>query len=238
METEIQTNQETTPADSRTVETTGVSDSQAAEAKNLSQEEVNRIVADRVERERKKFEKRYDGVDLDRYRQLTEAEEASKLEDQKRRGEFESVLKDTVGKKDTVIQSLQQELQNIKVDGNLLNAASSARAVNPQQVVALLKNQIRLSETGDVEVLDPVTGTVRYTDSGDVMAISDLVGEFLQANPHFIAATPSGSGTTGNSRTTSGSAFDPLQADLSDPVQRAKYGEWRKTHYTNFRKIG
>jgi hypothetical protein len=238
METELQTNQEALPADSGVTETTGVSESQAAEAKMLSQDEVNRIIAERVERERKKFEKRFDGVDLDRYRQLTEAEEARKVEDQKRRGEFENILKDTVTKKDTVISGLQTELQNIKVDGNLLNAASTARAVNPQQVVALLKNQIRLGESGDVEVLDPKTGTVRYTESGDLMSINHLVNEFLQTNPHFVSATPSGSGTTGNPRATGGEAFDPLQADLSDPVQRAKYAEWRKTQYTNFRKVG
>ena len=111
METEIQTTQELN-------ETTGVSEQgQATEAKMLSQDEVNRIIADRVERERKKFEKRFEGVDLDRYRSLTEAEEARKLEDQKRRGEFESILKSTVEKKDTAIGQLKQELESIKVDG-------------------------------------------------------------------------------------------------------------------------
>lgn len=232
METEIQLNQETQEA-------TGISEqSQATEAKMLSQDEVNRIIADRVDRERKKFEKRYEGVDLDRYRQLTEAEEARRMEDQKKRGEFEAVLKDTVGKKETQINQLKQELQTIKVDGAMINAASTARAVNPEQVVRLLKDQVRLVDSGDVEVVDPRTGLVRYNESGDPMSMSELVQTFLADNPHFVAATPAGSGTQGNARSGGGKAIDPNKLDLNDPVQRAQYAEWRKTNYTNVRKVG
>lgn len=232
METEIQTNQEAN-------EVTGISEqSQATEAKMLSQDEVNRIVADRVERERKKFEKRFEGVDLDRYRQLTEAEEARRLEDQKKRGEFEAVLKDTVGKKEAQINQLKQELQTIKVDGAMINAASTARAINPEQVVRLLKDQVRLADTGDVEVVDPRTGQIRYNENGDPMSMTDLVQSFLADNPHFVAATPAGSGTQGNARSGGVKAIDPTKLDLNDPVQRAQYAEWRKTNYTNVRKVG
>ena len=232
METEIQLNQETQEA-------TGISEqSQATEAKMLSQDEVNRIIADRVDRERKKFEKRYEGVDLDRYRQLTEAEEARRMEDQKKRGEFEAVLKDTVGKKETQINQLKQELQTIKVDGAMINAASTARAVNPEQVVRLLKDQVRLVDSGDVEVVDPRTGLVRYNESGDPMSMSELVQTFLADNPHFVAATPAGSGTQGNARSGGGKAIDPTKLDLNDPVQRAQYVDWRKQNYTNVRKMG
>ena len=232
METDIQTNQETQEA-------TGISEqSQATEAKMLSQDEVNRIVADRVDRERKKFEKRFEGVDLEHYRQLTEAEEARRQEDQKKRGEFEAVLKDAVSKKETQINQLRQELQTIKVDGAMINAASTARAVNPEQVVRLLKDQVRLVDSGDVEVVDPRTGQVRYNESGDPMSMSELVQTFLTDNPHFVAATPAGSGTQGNARSGGGKAIDPAKLDLNDPVQRAQYADWRKQNYTNVRKIG
>lgn len=223
MDTDIQT-------ENQVAETTGVSESQAQEAKLLSQEEVNRIVAERVERERKKFEKKYEGVDLDRYRSLAEAEEARKLEEQKRRGEFESILKETVGKKDAAITQLKQELESIKVDGNMLNAASSARAVNPQQVVALLKNQVRLGESGDVEILDPKSNTVRYNDRGEPMSVPELVTEFLTANPHFVAATPAGAGTTSNTRTQGVRKLDVSQLDMKNPEHRRLYAEHRKSH--------
>lgn len=218
METEAIQNQENQ-------EVTG----QAAEsqAKGFTQDEVNRIVADRIERERKKYESKYSGIDLDHYQQLTEAEEARKIEDQKKRGQFEAILKDTVEKKDSVINQLQSELRNIKVDGALLNAASSLKAVNPDQVVRLLKDQVRLGDSGSVEVIDPTNGQVRYTDSGDVFDIKSLVNDFLQANPHFVAATPKGSGTVSNTAVRGNTGFDLSNLDLTNPQDRQKYKEAR-----------
>jgi hypothetical protein len=222
-------------------ETTGVSDSQVEEttsgAQTLTQEEVNRIVAERVERERKKFERKYGDIDIDRYRQLTEAEEARKIEEQKARGQFEEVLKETVGKKDAELQRLQSELKNIKVDGAMLNAASTNKAINPQQVVSLLKNQVRLSDTGDVEVVDPESGMIRYNDNGEHMTTDELIREFLHTNPHFVAATPTGTGTRNSGKSEAAIGFDPLKADLNDPAQRALYAEWRRNNYTNVRKL-
>lgn len=213
-------------------ETTGVSESQVSEQPTenlLSQEEVNRIVAERVERERKKFERRYADIDVDRYQQLTEAEEARRVEEQKKRGEFEEILKSTVGKKDSVIENLQKELHNIKVDGAMLNIASKHKAINPEQVVSLVKNQVRMSETGEVEVVDPQTGTIRYNDSGDPLSMDELVEDFLQNNPHFVTATPRGSGTTSNTRDSSVKKLDVTQLDMKNPEHKRLYAEYRKS---------
>ena len=212
-------------------ETTGVSESQVSEQPTenlLSQEEVNRIVAERVERERKKFERKYADIDVDRYQQLTEAEEARRVEEQKKRGEFEEILKSTVGKKDSVIENLQKELHNIKVDGAMLNIASKHKAINPEQVVSLVKNQVRMSETGEVEVVDPQTGTIRYNDSGDPLSMDELVEDFLQNNPHFVTATPRGSGTTSNTRDSSVKKLDVTQLDMKNPEHKRMYAEYRK----------
>lgn len=213
-------------------ETTGVSESQVSEQPTenlLSQEEVNRIVAERVERERKKFERRYADIDVDRYQQLTEAEEARRVEEQKKRGEFEEILKSTVSKKDSVIDNLQKELHNIKVDGAMLNIASKHKAINPEQVVSLVKNQVRMSETGEVEVVDPQTGTIRYNDSGDPLSMDELVEDFLQNNPHFVTATPRGSGTTSNTRDSSVKKLDVTQLDMKNPEHKRLYAEYRKS---------
>jgi hypothetical protein len=135
-----------------------------------------------------------------------------------------------VEKKDSVISNLQRELQNIKVDGNLLNAASSRKAVNPQQVVRLLKDQIRLSESGEVEVLDD-GGSPRYTDKGTAMNVEDLVEEFLTSNPHFKMANPGGTGSTSNVADTKGipGKFDINALDMNNPKDRALYKEHMKS---------
>lgn len=164
--------------------------------KTFTQDEVNQILEQRLARERKRFEKQTAGIDLDEAKRALEEKQAAEMEAAKQRGEFEKVLKETVGKKDQTIQSLQERLHQIQVDGALLNAASSQSAVSPEQVSALLRNNIRLGDDGNVEVLDK-SGTVRYNDKGELLSVNELMSEFLIANPHFVRATPGGSGSTG-----------------------------------------
>lgn len=204
----------------------GEEQNQVNSNKTFNQEEVDRIVAERVARERKKFEKRFEGVDIDRYRKLSEAEDRNRLEVAQTRQEFEQLLQETVGKKEQVIRTLQSELQNIKVDGRLLSAASQYRAINPEQVVKLLKENVKLAEDGEVEVVDPKTGKIRYTDSGSTMSIDQFVSEWLDQNPHFVQATPSGSGTTSRQGLRGAKTIDFNSLDMSKASDRQVYKEY------------
>jgi hypothetical protein len=212
------------------VETT---DNQAGQ-QSFTQEDIDRIVKERLDRERKKFSKQFEGIDVEKYRELTAKEESIRLEQEKARGNFEKVLQDTVGKKDMTIKQLQEQLHSIKIDGSLLNAASSNRAVNPQQVVRLLKDQIRLGETGDVEIVDE-SGVIRYNESGSLMTVDDLVGDFLKTNPHFVVAGPSGSGAQGGVSKATGAMgkIDVSKLNMNDPKDRAVYKEYRKSQNLN-----
>jgi hypothetical protein len=196
---------------------------------SFTQEDIDRIVKERLDRERKKISKQFEGIDVNKYRELTAKEEQLLLEQEKSRGNFEKVLQDTVGKKDSTIKQLQDQLHSIKVDGSLLNAASSRRAVNPQQVVRLLKDQIRLGDHGDVEILDENNGP-RYNDSGSLMTVDDLVNEFLTSNPHFVVAGPNGSGSQGGIGKSTGNTgkIDVSKLNMNDPKDRAIYKEYRK----------
>lgn len=196
------------------------------ERRGFTQEELDRIVKERLARERSKILKQYEGIDVDRYRQLLEAQEAKEQEEQAKRGEFEKILQTTVQKKDTTIQQLQNELMAIKVDGSLLNAASQRKAVNPKQVARLLKDQIRLNQSGEVEVLDD-SGSVRYTDEGTAMSVEDLVSEFLNTNPHFVNAGPSGTGSQSKVANANGNMGvpDASKLNMNDPKDRKVYRE-------------
>jgi hypothetical protein len=164
--------------------------------KAFSQEELDAIVEQRLMRERKKYEKKLEGVDLDEARRLLDEKQQAEIERQKEKGEFEKVLQQLAEKKDNEISQYKTKLQEIQVDGALINAASQNNAVSPDQVVALLKSKTRLGEDGSVEILDN-DGSVRYNDSGTPMQVNDLVSEFLTANPHFVKASPSGTGSKG-----------------------------------------
>jgi hypothetical protein len=170
---------------------------QSQESKTFTQEELDRIVADRVSREQRKFEKQISGIDLKEAKDLLAEKEAASVERQKERGEFDSILKQTVEKKDMEIRSYKAKLQQTLVDGALLSAASQNNAVSPDQVSQLLKNNTRLSDDGTVEVLDG-NGVPRYNDSGDLLSVNEMVTEFLTVNPHFVKATQGGIGSQGN----------------------------------------
>ncbi len=212
-----------------TVEPDFTAETQDAKS-SFTQEDLDRIVKDRLGRERSKILKQYEGVDVERYRQLLDAEEKKQIEEQNKRGEFEKVLQSTVSKKDAAIQQLQKELQAIKVDGAVLNAASSRKAVNPQQVVRLLKDQIRLNEQGQVEVLDE-SGSIRYTDDGTAMTADELVNSFLSENPHFVSAGPSGTGSQSSVAQANGKLgnVDIDKLNMNDPAHRMIYKEHMKS---------
>jgi hypothetical protein len=147
----------------------------------------------------------------------------------KAKGDFEKILKETVDKKDYTIQTLQNQISSIKVDGALLDTASKYRAISPNQVVKLLKDQVRLNESGDVEVVDAKTGQTRYGEDGTHLTIDSLVKEFITASPHFVQAGPSGSGSTSKvGNTGAGEPLDIRKLDMSKPEDRAKYAEYRK----------
>lgn len=188
MSDEIMDDEVSTPSDEQ---------SGGGASKTFTQADVDKILEQRLARERKRFEKMTDGVDIDEAKRVLAEREQAELERQKERGEFENVLKKTVEKKDMTIQSLTSKLHQIQVDGALLNAASTKNAVSPEQVSALLKGQTRLSDDGQVEILDK-NGSIRYNDNGELLSVNELMEEFLTANPHFVRASSGGAGSSGN----------------------------------------
>ena len=166
--------------------------------KMFTQAELDKVVAGRLERETRKFEKKLGDINLDEARQVLKERDDASLQAQKERGEFESILKDTVSKKDQEINAYKTRLHQTLVDGALLNAASTNNAINPDQVSTLLKHHVRLAEDGTVEITDS-NNAPRYNDKGDLLSVNEAVSEFLTANPHFMRASAGGSGSQGNS---------------------------------------
>lgn len=196
--------------------------------KGLSQQDIENIVKTRLARERAKIYKELGTDNLDEVKQLLQQKETAQLEEKKKRGEFEDILKEQANKYQSEIQKLQSDLRNIKINDALLGSASKHRAINPQQVVELLKNNVRLNEDGQVEVLAE-TGTPRYNKDGNLYSVEEYVSEFLTQNPHFQTATPSGSGSKGNVGKVDAKPFNLADLDLNNPDDKKRYQEYRKT---------
>ena len=212
-------------SDNTLVDDTGSSqNTNQAQAKTYTEEEVNDMMARLKGSLTKKLSKQYEDLgDPDELRQIKSEYEKKKLDEQKRRGEFETILKDLAEKKDQEIRKRDEIIRNYTVEQPLVNLAAEFGAVNPNQVKTLLKPYVRLADTGDVEVLDD-KGSVRYGDNGTPFGVKDLVKEFLDTNLHFRAAGPS----TTNSRNNVSQApqkVDLTKLNMKDPRQRQLYKE-------------
>lgn len=205
---------------------------EAESTRVYTQVELDAIAAEVRRKAEAKIAKKYEGVDVEHYRSLTQKEEELRIQQAKEKGEFEKILKEQAEKANQKISTLTQELTKIKVDGTLLNAASTLKAINPEQVVRLVRDSVKMSESGEVEVLDPKTGRTRYTENGDPMSIDGLVSTFLKENPHFVAAGPAGGGSQSNTSSNAQiTEVDTANLDLMDPKQRALYKELRAKKY-------
>ena len=197
--------------------------------KMVPQSEFDKILEKRLARERAKIEKRFNGIDPDEARKLLEEKEAKELEMQKQRGEFDNILKETVSKKEAEISHMKAELQKVRIDDALIKAASEKQAIKPDQVVNLLKGNVRLGDDGKPEIVGE-NNTPMYNDKGELLTINEYMGQFLDNNPHFKNATPSGAGSRSSVGGETPKPLDLAELNMNNPDDKAKYAEFRKRY--------
>lgn len=199
-----------------------------AAGKTYTQEEFDNHLAGMKASLQKKLLKPYEDLgDVTELRALKEAQIKKAQEESLKKGEFEKILQQLAATKDAEISKRDSVIREYKIETPLVNAAAKYRAVAPEQVRTLLKNNINLNAEGEVEVLDN-NGQVRYNDKGIALSVEDLVSEFLAGNPHFVQANPATSSTK-SSITNSQTPIDINKLDMKDPAQRKIYAEYRKT---------
>jgi hypothetical protein len=200
-----------------------------AQEKTYSQKEFDDHMAKLKNSMARKYEKQFSDLgDLDELRQLKTDAEKRKLEESKKRGEFDKIVADLASKKDEEIRKRDEIIRNYTVDLPLVNSAAQFGSVNPNQVKALLKPYVRLGDSGEPEVLDD-KGTVRYSDKGQPFRVEDLVKEFLDTNPHFKSAGPSTTQSKSNV-SQSREKLDISKLDMGNPEHRKIYAEHRRAN--------
>jgi hypothetical protein len=200
-------------------------ENQAPATKSYSQEEVDNMMARMRGSLEKKLLKPYEDLgDPTELRTLKQQAEAKAQQEAIKRGEFEKTLQDLAAKKDAEIQKRDSIIKEYKVVTPLLSAAAKYNAVNAEQVKALLSNNLRLNEDGEVEVVDQ-SGAVRYNDAGEALGVDDLVREFLDSNPHFRLATPATTNTKSSHTSSGNTGVDISKLDMKNPEHRKLYAE-------------
>jgi hypothetical protein len=194
------------------------------EGRTYSQKEFDDHMARMKSAVLKKALKPYEELgDLEELRKLREQVQAKQLEDAKSRGEYDKIIQELAAKKDAEISKRDSIIREYRVDTPLIEAAANLKAVNAEQVKALLKSQVRLGDDNEVEIVDR-NGSVRYNDSGLPMTVKDLVKEFLTTNPHFVAAGPSTSnGQSSIAPSDFNKDIDISKLDMANPQHRQLY---------------
>ena len=224
---------ETTEVQPEVTKNNPTQDEVSTEPKTYTQEQVDAIASKVRKTEESKVLRKFEGIDVEKYQTLIAKEEKAELAEAKRKGEFEKVLQQQAEKSIAQINKLTSELTKIKVDGALLNSASTKKAINPEQVVRLVRDQIKMDESGQVQIIDPKSGQARYDDTGTAMTADGLVSEFLKSNPHFVQAGPAGAGSSSNTKTDIPSNVDISKLDMNNPEHRKLYAKIRNEQGIN-----
>ena len=216
--------------DNATDAATEQTENQATATKTYTQDEVDGMMARMKGSLQKKLLKPYEDLgDPDELRSIKTEWEKKQQEQAIKRGEFEKTLSELAAKKDAEIQKRDSVIKEYKVNTPLIAAAAQYRAVNAEQVKALLSSNVRLNQEGDVEVVGN-DGSVRYNDAGAPLGVNDLVREFLDSNPHFVQSTPATTNSKSSVSNPSPGTLDITKLDMTNKDHRKLYAEYRKAN--------
>ena len=189
----------------------------------FTQQQLDNIIKQRLDAEKKKN----DRVLEEQRKQAEEIEKQKQIQEAKTKADLEKLMQQRIAEKDQEILKYKSEIKKERIDNNILSVASQNKAISPSQVVALMKDKVRLTDDNRVEILDN-NSNVRYNPKGELLSIEDSVKEFLDANPHFRQGSLSG---TGSQSAIAGKTVKPFKIqdlDLSKPEDKKAYAEYRK----------
>ena len=202
---------------------TKVEATQEVKEMKFTQEQLDKVISSRLEAERRKYEKKLQEEE----NQKAEILKQKQLEEAKTKQDLEKIMQDRLSEKEQELNRYKNQIKKEKVDNSILSVASSNKAISPAQVVALLKDEVKYTDDGRIEVVDN-NSNVRYNSQGELLTIEDRVKEFLDSNPHFRQGSLSGSGSQSAIGGKTVKPFNLQDLDLTKPEDRKAYQEYRK----------
>ena len=193
-----------------------------APEQTFTQAQLDNIIKSRLEAEKTKHQRQLD----EQKKKDDELLKEKQLQDAKTKAEIEKLMKERIAEKDQEIINMKDMIKKEKIDNSVMSVASKMHAINPKQVVELMKSNIKLSDDNRIEVLDK-HNNIRYNDKGELLTIEESVKEFLDANPHFSQGSKSGTGSQSSVGGQTVKPFNIQDLDMSKPEDRAKYAEYR-----------
>ena len=175
-----------------------------APEQTFTQAQLDNIIKSRLEAEKTKHQRQLD----EQKKKDDELLKEKQLQDAKTKAEIEKLMKERIAEKDQELLNMKNMIKKEKIDNSVMSVASKMNAVNPQQIVELMKNNIKLSDDNRIEILDK-HNNIRYNDKGELLTIEESVKEFLDTNPHFSKGSLSG---VGSQSSIEGKTVKPLKS--------------------------
>ena len=153
--------------------------------------------------ERRVAAKSFEGVDIEEYRQLKAAAAEQAQKELESKGKFEEAKEaivtsynDKLNVANEKLSSLESQLTALKVNDGILSAAAKQNALNPEQIVLLLKDNVKLNSEGQVEVVN-AEGKTQFDENGNLVSVDEYVSTYLSSNSHLVRGVSAGTGSTG-----------------------------------------
>lgn len=175
------------------------------EAKTFAQEEVDRIVSERLNRERAKYS---DYEDLRKFKE-EHAKEQDKIKQeelvrQKKYEEAEGTYKKQLAERDALIAQKDQAIQERDIRGTLTNEIIKQNGF-VEESLALLRGSAVLTKDGQV--------VIKVKDANGIekeVSPEEGVKNFLGQRPHLVKVKTSGGSGTAPAGTGAGAGVDDL----------------------------
>ena len=143
---------------------------EAPKQNTFTQEQLDNIIKSRLEAEQRKYEKKLQEEEKQKADLLKQKE----LEEAKTKADIEKIMQQRLEEKDQEMSKYKDQIKKEKVDNSILSVASNNNAINPSQVVSLIKDEIKYTDDGRIEVVDNHSN-IRYNSKGELFTIEDRV---------------------------------------------------------------
>lgn len=182
----------------------------------FSQADVDRIVQQRLAREREASERRM--LETLGYESIDEAKKAAADRKKAREERMleEKKFAELLAERDAELEQLRGQYENERskrvtetLTRQVLTTATQAGAISPEHVAQLTRQNFRLAENGAVQVVSE-TGEVMTDGKGAELTVRAFLDQWLDRHPHFQrAAGGKGSNAGGGTGKPRESGFDP-----------------------------
>lgn len=163
-----------------------------------------RAEAARYRRQLRELQAKVEGIDFDKYQELMQQQEEMERRKLEEKGRYEELLQEHQRRYEAQINKAQETINEWKtryerqVVDNVLVSAASSKAINPQEVVTLIRSQyqFQVNEQGEPEILDR-EGHVVLDENGAPASPDAVMLKFLEERPYLCKPSGGGAGSRG-----------------------------------------